>query len=83
MLSKFKQFNRNANLILDRYDRYVWNRWNTISKFRQFMVLNGLGLMIFSGFVINFVVGYILSALFLIQMRMYIQENKRHIAREL
>jgi len=82
-MGKFKQFNMAANRVLDRYDRYVYARWNKLPKFNHFMILNGLGVMVFAGFVIHFIVGWIIFGLIVIQLRMYIEETKRHTVREL
>lgn len=82
MISKFKQFNTAANRILDRYDRYVYNRWTKLPNFNKLMIWNGLGFMVMAGCVVHYIVGYAIAGLILIQIRMYIEEARRHIVRE-
>jgi hypothetical protein len=83
MIGKLKQFNVAMNRILDRYDRYVYYRWNKLPKFNRLMIWNGLGLMVMAGCIIHIVVGYVIFGLIIIQLRMYIEESGRHIVREL
>jgi hypothetical protein len=46
------------------------------------MIWNGLGFMVMAGCVVHYIVGYAIAGLILIQIRMYIEEARRHIVRE-